>query len=432
MSPAPNARRPSTATNRDARAQPCAGSSAACRASTWIRATIVGRAGGGAPDAVTFAVVDDGAFTTAHLALPPGPAGEVTRVLADGRPGLLALTAPGTSFVWARFDPAAIKAFGATALGPFASALDATTGEVLAGALADPSIPVVLAGVTDPAAVAGLLGGLESLRGAIPPSLPDGSKIDLRTETVEAGGRTFPVAHLVLTPGTPEMKEMAKLLGMKTEAVAFAAGELATLAFGIGPELVETIATSHPGTPAPEVLAPLPPDLAKALHDGTAPAALHLALDVMQSPVFRAAMDRMVASMPADEAGLAPEITRSSFDLLAPLSSMSLWATRDAASSFALHLSIGLAADPAAPEAGAVASAIHDVAAGGSPEAVYGALATAHPDSSRADAWRARAGANPGSLASAMSTSFLAGMMAAIAIPSLDRYIERSKQAAGG
>jgi hypothetical protein len=359
----------------------------------------------------------------------PSAALEAQALLVPAPAPALGLLGSDPAFLWMNVSADAVKAQAGGAPAFVTNLIGTFTGEVLVGSLAQSRGVAVLAGVRDPAPVAGLF-SLASLQlEALPKELPDGSKLAVTLESIELDGAKTQALHAVLTPST-EASALYGALGMKTEGWAFSAGKYAGAVFGGERDVLEAIATHAAPGPSATTLSALPAALSQAIIDGHAAMAMHTPLDGLASvdgeellALSGAKAAPTVADAPMDPAQMMRHFTR----ITAPLSSFSQWVTiRDGI--IVGNFAVSVFGDARSEDGKAALDALEQILAGKDAKPLYAALAAAHGGSPRGPSYSARAG-ELGS--SALVSAALVGVLAAIAIPAFQKYIERSKAAAG-
>jgi hypothetical protein len=375
---------------------------------------------------VTFAMATTPGLVHFTVGLAEAPE-ELGRMLGAGTSPGLGLVAPGTGFYWGKLDPAAIAEEAKSQEFIVRNVLGTLTGELMLGIMGEPAALVVLAGVTDPAPA----GGLVALAGTqadtfVPKTLPDGSSLEVKVETLMIGGKDTQVLHATLTPAGKGAELFAKM-GLQPEAWLFSVGGYAGVALGAGKEVVEKIAAHPGGSMGPDTVRALPKPLAQGLVDGEVSLAMHMSVDGLQSPQVAEAFEMAAKEIPAGE--LPPGATPSQVlslarAVVAPVSGMSVW-MGPPKDRFVVHMAISLMGDPRTEEGKAAMAAMATVAGGGDAAAAYGDLVARFAGSDRMTAYEARAGKRAdGALASAAMLGMLAGM----AVPFL-LFASRSESA---
>lgn len=382
-------------------------------------------------------VKDDGAKVATTIAIETAP-GELElhvgmpqlavldEALATGPAPALGLVPAAGSFAWARLAPALVAKTAKDVPAPFNGAISTATGELLF-AWMDKLGVVALAGVTDPSPVTGLFPFVALAGDSIPKKLPDGSGLEVTVRDLDDGsGKTKPAIVAKLTPSV-ELAKNLTAMGLAPEAAVFAAGGYAAVVLGGGASAIPTIGGYTGASATTETIASLPNGLQRALGDNRVEAILHVGLDGLQSPAVRTSLVD-VAKLQPDAGEDVAKTIGVALDLLAPLSSVSLWITKDDAS-HTVHLAVR-GFDDARSEEGQAARAAMLAVGNGTRDAptAYGELATRFASSPRIASYRTRAGSGA-SVGNAASSAFLVGVVAAIAIPAFAKYRER---AAGG
>jgi hypothetical protein len=363
-----------------------------------------------------------------HVAFSMGDLGQpIGEAVAANRSKVLGLVAPGAAFVWGQANMQALQPQLASA-GPPMSTVGATlTGEALFGGL-DSGGLALLAGVDDPYPASGLISMAAMQLDALPKELDDGTKLSVALEKIEVAGKEAQVIHATLS-GSPQVATMNKF-GLAGDAYLFAAGKFAGLVFGGKVESVKRAAEFVGGGATEELLRRLPVPLARALDAGDAAWATHLPLDGLQVASMADQLAEGLALASADTPlGLDPSrLANAMLTAMAPFSSLSVWMTHPHEQRV-LHLFVDGIIEVGSEEGKAVTEAITAIAGGADRNATYGALASSHASSPRAMQLRARAGDDPAALTSAMTVAFVTGMLAAIAIPAFQSYLERAAAA---
>jgi hypothetical protein len=369
--------------------------------------------------------LSDGAPLRFAVATPPGSlhaavgvgelVGDQADVLGTGKPSVLGISDPGSAFLWVKLDTAALKPW-LDSMGPPLDTVGATfAGEVYAGGVQGGVPLAVLLGVTDPYPASGLISLASAMIDQVPKELPDGTKVEVKIEKMQAGGKEVPVLHGKLS-GSQPIEQLAAM-GITGEAFAFAAGKFAAVVIGANEGAVKTIAEAGGGAPTQAQLERLPAPMARALHQGAVSWALHVPLDGMQAPQMQEQIAEGAALVPERErGGLEPNaFANAMLSVIAPLSSLSAWMTHpdDAR---VVHFAVEGFADDSTAKGKAAREAVAKVTAGGDRKEIYGALASEHPD----PRFAARSGADPTALRSALSGAFMLGMLVALAVPAVD------------
>lgn len=368
---------------------------------------------------VAFTMVTSPGLVQFTMGLVDAPE-ELGRVLGSGPAPALGLMAPGSSFYWGKLDPTRITEQAKEQPFIVRNVLGTLTGEVVLGMLAEPPALVLLAGVSDPAPMGGLVALAGMQAGELPKTLADGSALAVATETLTLGGKATQVLHATLTPAGDGAALIGKM-GLVPEAWLFAAGGYAGVVLGGGKAAVEAIAAHPGGGMSPEAARALPKPLAQALVDGTVSLAMHLSVDGLQSPQVAESFEAVAKEIPGAELppGITPaQVMTLARSVMAPVSGLSVW-MGPPKGHLVVHVAISLLGDPRTEEGKAAMAAMATVAGGGDPATAYGALADRFGSSERSTAYQARAGThNDGALASVA----LLGALAAVAIPAVLKY----------
>ncbi len=357
------------------------------------------------------------------LPLPIGSPEQLLRT--GGAPALRALV-PGTSFAWAHVDPAALgeaaKSLEPLRLGPM-------TGEVWFGAVDSPDGLVAQIGITDVKATTGAIEAIATLLPDKPiePEELEGLKLDLDRASIQLDGERVP------TIGVDASGEGAaawvETLGVEARARMWAHRDYLSIAIGEVQAIPGALGKLEGEGPSAAAIATLPPSVGRALLAGEVGLLVHLVLDHWQAPPSEAELELLLGGLPEDSRPSAIAIA-SSFQALAPWSSVDLWLSRSSAQApWLINLSIvPFAAEGGgveAAESAAAAKVLDAVLAGSDGVAEYRELLTAYPRSPRVTSYRARAGDAPDHHAAA--SMVLLGGIGAIAIPTLIETMSRAK-----
>lgn len=361
-----------------------------------------------------------------ELTLPlPADSGE--QLLRTGPAPALRALVPGTSFAWARVDAAALDKAVST-LEPLSPG--PVTGEVWFGAVDEPDGLVAQMGITD---VTAATAGIEALAKLLPdepiePEELEGLKLDLDRASIQLDGQR------VQTIGVDASGEGAaawvESLGVEARGRLWAHGKYVSVALGEVQAIPGALAKLEGEGPSAGAIATLPASVGRALIAGEVGLLVHLVLDHWQAPPSEAELEVLLAGLPEENRPSAIAIT-SSFQALAPWSSVDLWLSRSQREEapWLLNLSVvPFAAEGGgvtAAEATAAAAVLDAVLAGSDGVAGYRELLTAYPRSPRVTSYRARAGDAPEHHAAA--SMVMIGAIGAIAIPALSEYMSRAK-----
>ncbi|MBC8073544.1 MAG: hypothetical protein IAG13_34805, partial [Deltaproteobacteria bacterium] len=309
---------------------------------------------------------------------------------------------------------------------PFGAAVGSATGELLFTWVEQAGLATLI-GVTDANAVTGLLPLVALAKDQIPKQLPDGSELTVDVREVDDGSGKPRSTLLAKVKPSAELEKSIAAMGVAPEAVVFASGGYAAAVLGGGEASIPTIA-QHTGIgPTPSMLAGLPAGLQRALKADAAEAILHFSIDGLQSAQVRQALTDVAKLQPGVDAEASQAIAMM-LDVFAPLSSVSMWLTRDAGV-HTVHLAVRGFDDYATEEGRAARAAMLAAGNGGDASAAYGELSTQYAGSPRAASYDLRAGKGA-SVGQTTSSAFLGGIIAAIAIPAFMKYTERAKAAA--
>jgi hypothetical protein len=389
------------------------------------RANVIARFGtdAGTPPSVVAIETSPGELEL-HIGHPA--LAEVDKMLAPGTAPALGLVPPAGTFAWARASSFALDDAKKQAPAPFGTAAASVSGELMFAYVEKAGL-AALVGVTDPNAVTGLLPLVALAKDQIPKQLPDGSELAVEVREVDDGSGKPRSTVLAKVKPSAELEKSIAAMGLAPEAVVFASGGYAAAVLGGGETSIATIAQHIGSGPTPGMLAALPAGLQRALKADAAEAILHISLDGLQSSAVRRSLVEMVASQPGVDADTSTAIA-AMLDLAAPISSLSMWLTRDAGV-HTVHLAIRTFDDYATEEGKAARAAMIAAGSGGDPSAAYSELSTKYASSPRAASYDMRAGKGA-SIGQAASSAFLGGIIAAIAIPAFTKYRARAEAAA--
>ena len=259
----------------------------------------------------------------------------------------LALAPVGSSFVWGRFATAFVTEKAKSGPAMFGAVAATLTGEYFVGSLAAPNAIVAIAGVTDAGPTASLVPMFGLVQDQVPKTLPDGTALAMKVDSVDAGtGTNVQALH---ASGTGKHADLFTKAGLAPEGVAFAAGKYAAIVLGAGTSAVAPLAKFDAAAAETPVVSTLPAELATSLQGGTASLAVHLELDGLQNPALRDIIEQLLAELPASKPGTpAPkELLDVALGMFAPFSSASLWITGDGPS--VVHVALR-SYDEASPE----------------------------------------------------------------------------------
>lgn len=363
---------------------------------------------------VTFGMATTPGLVHFTVGVPKAPE-ELGQFLSAGTSPALGLVSPGSGFYWAKLDSAAITSSPAAGEPMVGNVLKTLTGELMLGTLADPAALVIVAGVSDPGPAGGLIGLASLQAGSLPKELPDGSKLEVGTETLSIGGKDTQVLHAKLTPAAEQAAMIAKM-GLAPEAWLFSAGGYAGVVLGADKTAVEKVATHSGAGLGSEAVHALPKPLAQGLVDNEVALAMHMPIDGLQSPQLTEAFEKVAAQVPASE--LPPGMTAAQImsharAMISPVSGLSVWMAPPK-DRLVVHMALSIIGDPRTEEGKAALAAMTTVAGGGDAGAAWGDVATRYSTSDRHTAYEARAGKrSDGALASAAMLGVLAGVAGA-------------------
>ncbi|WP_434417566.1 hypothetical protein [Nannocystis pusilla] len=351
---------------------------------------------------------------TLHISAPPD-AKEMVTTLAPGQADLLKFAPAGTGFLWMKLDLDELKKKGLNEVPPpFSATVGAFTGEVLFGGSADPAALQARFGFSDTSSLAPLADLAVAFGGSMIhnkpiPNVP-GSKVSFKAENVSVGADKVKALHFGAS-GVPQAKALADQLGLSLDAWVFPAE--GTLAAVVGADatkvgLVKAAASSE------ATIAALPPALAASLRAGEVGFVTHVPLDGLQSPALLKLLDGALASLP----GYSSSTARSALNVLAPLSSTTMWISEHQ-NAGVIHFAVQTIGNTTDEEGKAALAA----AASPDPAKAFTDLAAKYPSSPRIAAYQTRAGqGGAGALVGGSAPALLlaAGGMAAFFRPTTD------------
>ncbi|MCY1070275.1 hypothetical protein OV090_36365 [Nannocystis sp. RBIL2] len=351
---------------------------------------------------------------TLHISAPPD-AKEMVTTLAPGQADLLKFAPAGTGFLWMKLDLDELKKKGLNEVPPpFSATVGAFTGEVLFGGSADPAALQARFGFSDTSSLAPLADLAVAFGGPMIHNkpIPDvpGSKVSFKAENVSFGTDKIKALHLGAS-GVPQAKALADQLGLSLDAWVFPAE--GTLAAVVGVDagkvgLVKAAANNE------ATIAALPPALAASLRAGEVGFVTHVPLDGLQSPALLKLLDGALASLP----GYSSSTARSALNVLAPLSSTTMWISEHQ-NAGVIHFAVQTIGNTTDEEGKAALAA----AASPDPAKAFSDLAAKYPSSPRIAAYQTRAGqGGAGALVGGSAPALLlaAGGMAAFLRPAID------------
>jgi hypothetical protein len=356
----------------------------------------------------------------------PLPVGMGEHLLRTGPAPALRALVPGTSFAWLRVDPDALAEATST-LGPLSPGT--MTGELWFGAFDSPAGLVAQLGISDLTAATSSIEALALLLPDEPiePEELGGLKLDLDRASIQLDGQRVPTVGVDASGASSAA--WVETLGVDARARLWAHGEYISAALGEVQAIPAALAKLEGKGPSAAAIATLPPSVSRALLAGEVGLLVHLVLDHWQAPPSEAELAALLAELPEDSRPSAIAIT-SSFQALAPWSSVDVWLSRSAASApWLLNLSVvpfaAQGGGVSAAEAAAAAAVLDAVLAGSDGVAEYRELLAAYPRSPRVSSYRARAGDAPEHHAAA--SMVLLGGIGAVAIPAVIEYMSKAK-----
>jgi hypothetical protein len=319
----------------------------------------------------------------------PSARGDLAAVARTSNAPSLGIVGPGQPFLWGQLAAAGLIA----RMGPpepfLETLVKSLTGELVVGGVAGSNGIVAAIGVTDAAPAAGLIALASLGLGEIPKTLPGGIGLEVGIETVQTERAGVQTIRARLS-GSP--LEVLTTIGYAPEILAFAGGKLAAITFGADVGVVSRLASDTGAGPRDDLLATLPVPLASALRDARSVFAMHIPVDAAQAPAGIAALEAILGQVPPAELGIDARVAaRLLADVLAPLSSISLWIT-DVDRGPVVHVAFQGFAAPATEEGKEALAALAAIGGGADRESTYAALAAKHPSSARAASYQARAG----------------------------------------
>ncbi|PRP96553.1 hypothetical protein ENSA5_36290 [Enhygromyxa salina] len=366
-----------------------------------------------------------------ELTLPlPASEGPGEQLLAVGPAPALRALVPGTSFMWARLDPAALGS-GAAPAGPVSPEI--LTGELWFGALDEPKGMTAQAGVNDVSAAASAIGTLARMLppDAVEPEQLPGLRVEFDRASIDLDGKLVP--SIGVSVGGEGAQAWANTLGLDPRVRLWAYGDYLSAALGEVQAIPAALARLEGGGPSPAAIAGLAPTLAGALLGGEVGLVMHVVLDHWQAPPSEAELQALLAGVPEARRPSSTAIT-AAFEALAPWSTVDLWLSRRASaegsqSKWLAHLSlVPFGAEGGGVDAAEVelaAEVLDAVLAGGDGQAGYRRLLSRFPDSARASSYRARVGDAPEHHAAVGMVEL--GVVGALVLPAFTGYLAEAK-----
>jgi hypothetical protein len=349
-----------------------------------------------------------------HVALAvPDARDELGKVLQAGKATSLGVIGAGQPFVWAQLSPALLATQSSSAPPMAQPLVKSLTGEVVFGGVAGTRGFLAGVGVSDPAPATGMISLASLGLSEVPKSLPDGTKLDVAIETIEAAGAKVSAIHGKL--GAGKHADLLGKMGYTAEAFAFAAGKLAVVAFGSGQDVIESVASAGEKGPSKELLSALPTPLSRALDEGKAAAAIYSPFDALQAGDSVAMLESLADQIQRDDLGKTdPKVAmRLMVDVMAPLSSASAWIT-DLDQGPVVHVALQGFGVVGTEEGDAAFEALGSIGGGADRKASYSALAKKYSGSARSASYRARAGELGDPVGSLLILATVAGGLGAL------------------
>ena len=324
----------------------------------------------------------------AHIAFAvPQTRKQLGKYLQASKGAGLGLIGAGQPFIWAQGSKAEIKAAGKKAPAMAQNMVKTLTGEVIIGGIEGAKGFAALIGLTDPAPAAGLVALASLGLGEVPKELPDGTTIEATVKTV----RGAQAVHVKFEGG--KQAKFLKEMDYASELFGFAAGGYAAVTVGATEDVVEKVSSYKGSGPSAAMLAALPAPLATALEAGEPAFAMYIPFDALQAAGAAKVFDALSGELPAAEFGKSnpKKIMQVSMDLLAPLSSTSVWISH-LNEGPVFHMVVQGFAEAGTAEGRAAFDAIAAVGGGADRTTSYAALARKYPTSARVSSYQARAG----------------------------------------
>jgi len=311
---------------------------------------------------------------------------EAREVLASAKPDLMRFVQPGSGFVWANVDAAAVRKRNSDidSLPPmFVKAVEQFTGEFLMGGSRDPAGFQIRLGARDVTAFQPAFDLALLAKNEVPKSIPGIKGSTLKFDRTQVDHDKAKVTALHLAAGKiPQLETLKARLGISLDLWLFAADGALSMVAGADATEVSRMMDGAEGSTSW-----LPPSLAKSLAAGEAAVVAHMPFDSLHGPLLPA----FLAEAKERGADIDPELVRMMIGLSGPVSSSSLWVT-DVNDTLVVHTSVQLIGDLTTDEGRAALEAAKLVATGGDSKALFDALAARYPDSPRSLSYKARAG----------------------------------------
>lgn len=308
--------------------------------------------------------------------------GEAADQFVVGPAPAIELLAPAGPLFWVQAGRSLREGFGG-GLSPETRAWGAShSGEMTVSVLPGGALAFLM-GVEDPAPGAALVTfmglALDKVREALP------GEPEVTIESIEASESSFQALRARYERGP--WAEAAARFGIPPHLWAFVAGKHAGVVFGGEPRTLAKVADGVGGMFGASWR---PAELMRDLRGGACAVAAHVPLDSLQAPTERErilGLARKFRSLdPADV-----EALHTGLDMLASLSSVSLWLTEPATTPV-IHLVVENFGDVETEEGKDALAALERIRAGAPPASEYRALASKYGASPRAARYRQRAG----------------------------------------
>ncbi|NVB36584.1 hypothetical protein G6O69_01985 [Pseudenhygromyxa sp. WMMC2535] len=342
---------------------------------------------------------------------------EIGQTLTPAQGKLLGSVQPGAGFVWANVNRQVVNAQLDSDMSDAPKAVQdmftKVNGELLLGGHYEPASVAMQFGLDsddDWAGVAEAMGGeVKNIRKGLEKDMKvEGGKWSVDMVGIPVDGKQVDALHVGLS-GVPEADVLAELTGLTIDGWVFAADDALHVALGATPEAIGLVATGVGSGASEGLRAYLPPTLTAAYEANQVSMIAHFPLDALHGPKSR----QLIRTSLKNVEEVSPELVLSFFDLMAPLSSGTVWMTHNGGK-VQVHMAvqgIGHHADQEGKDALAAAAA---VTAGTEPAAAFGPLVDKYPSSPRLASYKARAGqAETALVASGVGAMVATGVLAA-------------------
>jgi hypothetical protein len=222
--------------------------------------------------------------------------------------------------------------------------------------------------------------------------LPDGSKVTVEVEELDAGGTKIKA----IAGKIENNKVLAGIenLGLASQARLFVADEFAGIHWGGDKATVERLVATKVKAPPAEMFGDLPPLAVADLAGNHVSTVLHVPLDALASDAFVEQASAVAGVFRDQGSESANEVVSGILRALASLSSVTVW-VRHEGPAMTLRVAVQPFASTTTEEGKAAAAAVGEFLSGKSAAEVFGSLADAHAGSSRASSYGIRAGREP-------------------------------------